>query len=177
VLPIKLLSFTAKIVNNSVVIEWITGEEENNDFFTIERSADGINYQPILHLPGAGNSISQLKYKAVDDQPVSKISYYRLRQTDYDGQFEYFAPVSVSFSIAEPITVYPNPASDYVSWRSDENISSVAIYSSAGTLVRLIETQNLVEQNTMEISDLQRGNYILRFNKVSGQETVRLIKN
>jgi hypothetical protein len=97
-LPIELLDFTAKIVNQGVKLTWITAAEINNDFFTIERSRNGVNWETLTFVQGAGNSNQVLTYTWEDDQPLNGISYYRLKQTDFDGQFEFFSPVAVNFN-------------------------------------------------------------------------------
>jgi len=95
-LPIELISFEAKMNDNKQVdIFWATASEQNNDFFTIERSTDGLNWEIVTTVAGAGNSINRIDYHAYDARPVSGISYYRLKQTDFDGAFEYSYIVSV----------------------------------------------------------------------------------
>lgn len=96
-LPINLLSFTAQQANNNIVLNWLTASETNNEYFTLERSKDGISFEQIARIGGAGNSNSVLKYSYTDNTPFSGISYYRLSQTDYDGTTVYFKPVGVKF--------------------------------------------------------------------------------
>ncbi|PIQ49023.1 MAG: hypothetical protein COW03_06855 [Cytophagales bacterium CG12_big_fil_rev_8_21_14_0_65_40_12] len=96
-LPIVLLSFKAKANAETVELEWVTGAEVNNQFFTIERSDNGIDFEPILFVEGAGNSTELLTYTVVDDAPLLGRSYYKLKQTDFNGQFEYSEIVSVIF--------------------------------------------------------------------------------
>lgn len=88
-LPIELLSFTAKYQDGIVLLNWATGSEINNDYFTLERSRDALNAEIIGFVDGAGNSSRTLHYQFVDRDPLPGISYYRLKQTDYDGSFEY----------------------------------------------------------------------------------------
>ena len=84
-LPIQLLSFNAVKNNQQVDCKWVTAIEVNNDYFTIERSADAMNFSPIGDVYGAGNSNLVLNYLFTDYNPHSGINYYRLRQTDFDG--------------------------------------------------------------------------------------------
>ncbi len=88
-LPIKLLSFNASLNVDKVNLNWITTSEINNDYFTVERSADAINFEPILTKSGAGNSSTTLYYRDVDQSPITGVSYYRLKQTDFDGNYSY----------------------------------------------------------------------------------------
>ncbi|MFC2111619.1 lamin tail domain-containing protein, partial [Bacteroidota bacterium] len=99
-LPIELLKFEAKYNGKSVDLSWSTATETNNDYFTIERSTDAVNYKIAGNLKGAGNSNSILNYDYNDDTSLSGTVYYRLKQTDYDGKFEYFPPVAVRITSA-----------------------------------------------------------------------------
>lgn len=96
-LPIELVSFTAVQNNQSVDLEWISASEINNDYYTLERSNDGVAWELIATLTGAGNSNELLTYNYTDYQPYEGVSYYRLTQTDYDGRYETFAPIGVNF--------------------------------------------------------------------------------
>jgi hypothetical protein len=114
VTPIELLNFAAKPNGNKVAINWQTITETNNQYFTIERSADGTHFSELTRLNSAapnGNSTSLLSYEYFDENPFSGASYYRLKQTDYNGKFAYFTMVSVDFLKSKNITftVYPNP--------------------------------------------------------------------
>jgi hypothetical protein len=97
-LPITLLSFSADPAENKIDVSWITASEINNDYFTIEKSTDGTDFVAIATVNGAGNSSSTLNYSYSDHSPVHGISYYRLKQTDYDGQFSYSSTVMVNYS-------------------------------------------------------------------------------
>ena len=87
--PIQLIYFHAKLNNDQVDLSWLTGAEINNSFFTIERSSDGRNFEQVFTKPGAGNSTEPLHYSGTDDYPLKGNSYYRLKQTDFDGRFSY----------------------------------------------------------------------------------------
>jgi hypothetical protein len=111
VLPIQLIDFTAEYQqdNNLVYLNWATATESNNKYFQIERSTDGINFDVIGQITGAGNSITEKYYSMQDDNPVTGTSYYRLRQTDYDGNSQIFnvIPITIQNDI---IKIFPNPA-------------------------------------------------------------------
>jgi len=99
-LPIDLQNFTAKCNDDptEVDLSWKTAVEINNDFFTVERSIDGKTYSAIGNLPGAGSSSVTKHYSFVDRDPLAGTSYYRIAQTDYNGQSETFAPLAVHCS-------------------------------------------------------------------------------
>lgn len=84
-LPIELLSFTASCENNYPVLRWTTASEINNDYFTLERTTDGVHYETVTEVKGAGNSTSEQSYSALDYGEISGITYYRLSQIDLDG--------------------------------------------------------------------------------------------
>lgn len=93
-LPIELISFIVKQNVNDVDIKWSTAAEKNNDYFTIERSADGRSFESLERIDGAGNSNTARNYHTTDTHPLAGKSYYRLKQTDYNGAFTY-APIRV----------------------------------------------------------------------------------
>jgi hypothetical protein len=113
-LPISLLNFSAAPNGNVVDIKWATATEINNSFFTIERTTDGINYETVATVKGSGNTNYEINYAATDANPVSGISYYRLRQTDFDGKSKTFEAVVVTYTESTSNSlnvksVYPNP--------------------------------------------------------------------
>jgi hypothetical protein len=112
-LPIELLSFGASVVGEDVKLNWITTTEINNDYFNIERSENGLDFESIGEIAGSGNSNALINYEFYDDSPVFGTSYYRLKQTDFDGKFEYFNIIAVNFNKDEDgictLHVYPNP--------------------------------------------------------------------
>ena len=111
-LPIVLLSFSAEVKNAKVQLSWSTASELNNDFFTLERSQNGLDFEPILFISGKGTSEETNIYTAFDDSPISGRNYYRLKQTDFNGAFEYSEVVSVMnatvFEKSSELRVYPN---------------------------------------------------------------------
>jgi len=114
-LPIDLLEFEAQPINNRFVkLNWETASEINNDYFEIYRSIDGDNWQYVTTLPGAGNSSQQLYYEITDNHPHQGISYYRLKQVDFDGNYSYSEIRKVNLTNINDFTIYPNPANSQV---------------------------------------------------------------
>ncbi len=109
-LPIELLDFSAIANQNKVDLKWETASETFNAYFTVEKSKDGINFTKLIDIPGAGNSLIYKSYFETDYQPYNGISYYRLKQTDFNGSFKYFQIVPVKFQKEKGISLYPNPA-------------------------------------------------------------------
>jgi len=94
-LPVTLIHFNAEIKKDIATITWSTASEINNNYFTIERSADGQHFSPVKQISGAGNSESIKSYSEIDPNPLSGLSYYRLKQTDYNGDTQVFYMVAV----------------------------------------------------------------------------------
>lgn len=94
--PIELLSFRGKTHGKKNILEWETATETNNDFFTLERSSDAVNFDAVARIEGAGNSTALRTYHYADPASADKILYYRLKQTDFDNRFSYSEIVSLA---------------------------------------------------------------------------------
>ncbi|NUQ25856.1 MAG: hypothetical protein HUU34_18050 [Saprospiraceae bacterium] len=114
-LPIELINFNATPTGNHVLLEWSTATETDNDFFVIEKTKDGVNFEEVAKIDGAGNSSFILKYQTLDENPYPGKSYYRLQQVDFSGHFSYSDLVQVSFeSNGFNWNLFPNPTYDHV---------------------------------------------------------------
>ena len=169
VLPIELVSFDAKIIEQNIVeLKWQTSSEINNDYFTIERSQNAESFIPILNVQGAGNSNSIREYSALDKNPLTGLSYYRLRQTDYDGAY--------SYSKIIPVMVRTSGSLEILNISSDDNIINIYINSENSSLLN-IDVMNLYGQTmvstykeksegtqmiTISKNDIAKGLYLLR---------------
>lgn len=122
-LPIELVSFHAYPHQAEVNVDWTTATEINADFFTVEKSADGITYDDVATIQAAGNSSNILYYATMDHHPLHGLSFYRLKETDVDGSFTYSSPVSVRFDdVANDF--------DLISTYSNNDQLTATIYSS-----------------------------------------------
>lgn len=109
-LPVELLEFIAIAGKDHVDLIWETASETNNDFFTVEKTTDFENFRVVAIADGAGNSNRLMNYSAIDRDPFAGISYYRLKQTDFNGKYEYSDYRAVEFkNEITDIKVYPNP--------------------------------------------------------------------
>jgi hypothetical protein len=111
-LPIELSKFSVQLNGNFVDANWTTASEKNNDFFTLERSSDALNFEPIAVVKGAGTSSQQHSYFVQDKAPLTGVSYYRLKQTDYNKQSTYSAihTMSIKENNTFDFTLYPKPS-------------------------------------------------------------------
>jgi hypothetical protein len=175
-LPISLIDFHVKPVSAGVEITWVTASETNNHYFTIERSADAVNYTAIGKIDGAGNSTIIQNYSLLDADPLIGISYYRLRQTDYNGTSEVFDPQAVNYNSLNSrtsISVYPNPASDLikVSYFSEKAGNSIVeIIDIAGRVVysKTINSEEGENTKGFDISNNEAGKYLIKWKDVNG---------
>lgn len=109
-LPIELLNFSARYTNQEYVdLKWTTATEKNNDLFIVERSVDAVNFEEVCWVKGAGTSLQKKSYGCVDTDPKKGLSYYRLKQLDFDRSFSYSQIEAVSIGLDKEIKVYPNP--------------------------------------------------------------------
>ncbi|MFH0866628.1 MAG: T9SS type A sorting domain-containing protein [Bacteroidota bacterium] len=104
-LPVELLSFSADCREDKVILNWTTASETNNNYFTIEKSSDAVSWEILTLVAGAGNSNTPEYYSATDNQPFIGITYYRLKQTDFDGNYTYSSVISASCSDSSPFSV------------------------------------------------------------------------
>ncbi len=167
-LPIELLKFTAVLVNNEYVqLKWTTSSEINNDYFSIERSLNGYEWKEIKRINGAGNSSSLLSYSKVDNNPYDGVSYYRLKQTDFDGQFEYSQIKSVNIEqlVNSKIEVYPNPATNQITIKGNSNeLEEIVIYNTLGQNVTSLINQVITNESqvVIDMSKLNTGMYYVK---------------
>ncbi|MBK7964162.1 MAG: T9SS type A sorting domain-containing protein [Bacteroidetes bacterium] len=112
-LPAELISFSAVKEGNAALLKWATASEKNNDYFTVEKSQNNYDFVEVGRVNGYGNSSTKREYQFIDDNPFNGTSYYRLRQTDFNGAFEIFRPVMLNFEGAldefKISSVGPNP--------------------------------------------------------------------
>jgi len=165
-LPVELVHFTASIADDesSVNLDWQTATETNNDYFNIERSEDAIDWESIIEVNGAGNSTVPITYSTVDQNPYPGVSYYRLKQTDFDGKYAY-SPVSiVDFSGPESstINIYPNPTDAQITiTATSTEIAAFRVFNMLGQDVT--SAVNVLASNELEavldLSNLPRGIY------------------
>ena len=109
ILPVELLDFSGETHDiNTNVLKWTTLTELNNDYFTLERSSDAINFETVATIPGAGNSSIIMNYTIFDALPLKQMPtyYYKLKQTDFDGKYEYFDIIAISRKKEDKLSAY-----------------------------------------------------------------------
>lgn len=170
-LPVELLTFDAEAMDqNNVALTWTTVNEIDNDYFEIERSRDGTNFSTInTAVDGAGNSTQTLTYNDIDSDPYPGISYYRLKQTDFDGTYTYSEIRSVMFDDLSFVSLHPNPADGEVNFtvlvNSESNLH-VQIVDVTGRTVLKEDYMVYVGENTLSlnVANIASGMYTIRVN-------------
>ena len=172
-LPVKMLYFTAYVKGVNVALEWATVSEENNDYFSIQRSKNGENFETIGTVDGAGTSNEKIEYQFIDTKPFIGMNYYMLKQTDYDGRYEYSDLVAVKFLRKLNFSVRPNPATDYLEITFGEvskNVifvmtpeydAAIKIYDAVGELVYEKKFNGTFYKFNIDISPFSQGMYFV----------------
>jgi len=167
-LPVSLISFNAKIEGNAVRLNWNTATETNNWGFEIERSAEGNNFEKIGFVSGKGSSVSINSYSYDDKAPLTGKNYYRLKQVDTDGVFEYSEVRVVTNDLfAAAADVYPVPAENVLNVRSTKQGGTLVIYDVSGN-VKVKTVLHQSEVNPIDVSHLPSGVYFYQLNNRKG---------
>jgi hypothetical protein len=162
-LPVNLIAFEAKQKKDIVIVSWTTASEINNDFFSVERGLNGNDWTEIRKVKGAGNSSVTRFYQYRDEHPAQDISYYRLKQTDYDGSFTYSEIRQVHMKNGNDIFVFPNPARTELTIMSSEKITEVSLASLFNMEGEKVSAPIIIKQGEvlLNVSALARGLYFL----------------
>jgi len=174
VLPIELINFKGKTENKEIVLEWTTNSEINSSFFEIERSFDGINFEYVDEIKASGNSSSVIDYQYIDKEANKRQVYYRLKQVDYDGQFEYSKIVAVEMSDEiNDVKIYLNRNKQAVLEFIEPFNGIINLFDLTG---RLVSSQKLTDTNKTLFSELKNGVYLIQIeNKFQENITQKLI--
>lgn len=177
-LPIELLSFKATPQVDAVNLEWSTLTERNNDFFTVERSSLGEEWESITTVKGAGTTSKKQSYAVLDERPLNGASYYRLRQTDFNGNFKYSNVRRVEFVAGVRLEVYPNPSSGTYTVTSSNDLTSadVKMLDVLGRSVPVSVTNN-AQNAVVEPGEIPQGVYFLRVSTEHWSRTIRVVRD
>jgi hypothetical protein len=174
VLPITLSNFSGKALNNGYnQINWTTSSEINNDYFELEKSDNGEDFEIVNTQNGAGNSNSTLHYLDYD-KPKKEITYYRLKQTDFDGKYSYSDIIAVTNSNKE-FKIYPNPSNDgYVYIDNLENVHQIKVLNAKG---QVLNQYTSISSNSLKInlSEFKSGLYYIVINTSNRVVTEKIL--
>ena len=176
--PVELINFNAHLKEGGVLLTWQTAMELNNDFFELQRSVDGIHFETITKVTGAGNSTQLHSYEYNDVTARAKVVYYRLVQHDFDGKTETSSIVAVNLdkTYAAPIVVMPNPfSSSFILTKLRSEQATILVYDVLG---RLLEQRSISEaESTVEMgASLANGSYLVKYLTLSDSYSIRIEK-
>jgi len=178
-LPVEMLYFKGKITeSNEVSLMWATASEENNAHFEIQSSTNGKIFNTIEKIEGSGTTIEQKEYQWLDVSPSKGMNYYRLKQVDMDGKYEYSNIIAIDYLIKskrDKLIVAPNPASHILSYQFEdiESIQSVQVFNIQGQLV----LENITIDNQISVESLSSGIYLLQLDIGNQKIRKKFIKN
>lgn len=168
--PVELTSFEAtKEGEFQSKLNWETESELNNDYFEVQHSTNGKDFEVIGQVDGNGTTTTAQSYDFIHQAPVNGVNYYRLRQVDFDGAFEYSDIKTVEFDALSlnQFAIFPNPATDQLNVRTTSVIPSAVtleLYSKTGQLVKQQVFGENSNQFQLNVSDLPDGVYVLKTN-------------
>ncbi|WP_165963512.1 T9SS type A sorting domain-containing protein [Hymenobacter radiodurans] len=177
ILPVELVSFTAKLQNNKVNLSWVTASEKNNKGFEIQRSQDATTFSTILFKNGKGTTNNKTTYTALDEQPLSGVSYYRLKQIDNDGKISLSNVVAVTGPELAEIAMYPNPTQHILNIRLPYASKAGAQVTVTDLSGRVVRTEKLAANGEMNMNSLSNGTYLVTVNDGVKKVTRRIVKN
>lgn len=179
-LPVEMVYFKVKNQFDNNLLFWETASELNNSYFSIEKSNNGIAFREISAVQGNGTSLETHNYNFVDRAPDKGINYYRLKQVDFDSNFEYSKVVSVYFGEGNGHTLlYPTITDDKVTMKFPSPIEeggSIQIFDLNGKLVKIINIDSETETLEISINELQIGAYFIKLFQGQTTETLRFVK-
>jgi hypothetical protein len=170
ILPVDITSFTAKAASNSVLLNWSTASEKNNDIFYIQQSVDAVEFKKVGLVKGNGNANQNSNYQFEHLSPSMGVNYYRLVQVDLDGKQTYSPTRSVIFR-KKGLSVQSTFGANYIEVSTGTNVEiNVLFYSTSG---QQLLSEKVVGKKQINISSLPSGTYLM---KTSDGEMVPFIK-
>ena len=176
VLAVKLNSFAVQKVDNSAKITWSTEQETNSDHFVIERSVDGRTWNSIATVAAAGNSNHRINYSMYDNAPMRGINYYRLKEVDKDGKYDYSVTGKALFNSNYTAEVVPNPATDFINLyiaKTGNQPATIEVLNTEGKVFyKTISAQSHLQINTAGMS---KGLYFVKVIDTDNVTTLKVL--
>ncbi len=177
ILPVTFNGFYVTRNNNNVVLNWSTARELNNDNFEVQRSFDGRNWSVIAVVLGAGNSNSVQQYSFTDKNMTAAVAYYRIRQVDLDGKYEYSTIKTIKANEAAPTTrIYANSNNVNIEFNKEvKNPITVRIINMNGQVLAQRDFQQAAYRITINMNNNLTGAYVVQLNDNAGWNEVSKI--
>ena len=168
-LPVELIDFRGELTTSGTSLSWETASEKNNSHFDVEWSTNGETFKKIGLIEGAGTTIENQSYSFLHENSVQGENYYRLKQVDYDGQYEYTPVIMIDIQgvLSNNPKIYPNPATDYLFVDVNEK-TNCQIIDVTG---KIIKEYQLTKGTSIDISELSSGTYLIKI----GEKTQKFI--
>lgn len=184
ILDVELSNFNGVNQGAKNLLYWTTASESNNDYFILERSLSAELWEEVGTVSGAGTSSLSHYYQLADTKPFFPLSYYRIKQVDFDGSYSYSKIISIAGDIVQTSMIsdmYPNPTSDYFSFRFDGNVGEpllIEISNELGQkiLEKTIELPYPGSTYNIETNLLSEGFYFVSFSQGAVRKNQRLQK-
>lgn len=176
-MPVELISFEAKVTKKGMQLNWATASEINNLGFDVERSPNGKTWKKVDFVVGNSTTLTTQYYEFMDIHPYEGQSYYRLKQMDFDGEYEYSQIVTANYKLDEiKFDIFPNPVAEVITFSLSEDLKyenvKVSIFNNLGSLVK----QEAISSNKFIISDLPSGTYFLIAEIAQARHVARFVK-
>lgn len=174
-LPVTLISFRAKRLENLTMLYWQTSEERNSDFFEVQQSEDTRKWNPLGTVKAATDSKAQEDYSFQDATPRKGMQYYRLKMVDTDGSFAYSAIKSIDLGAADLISAYPNPVVDKLRIGANVELASLKVTDLSGK--SFLELSRPKPGQEYNMKNYPAGTYLVQIKTANGQsQVVKIIK-
>ncbi|NRA11255.1 MAG: T9SS type A sorting domain-containing protein, partial [Crocinitomicaceae bacterium] len=174
-LPVELVEFQAECIDENTSLTWSTFTESHNDYFTIERSRDGVNFELVATVNGMGTTTTSQHYSWRDNNDNSGTSYYRLSQTDLDGASEVFTTISTNCDLGSSISIYPNPFENEFKIVSELG-GTIKLMDNMGKVI--LEQEIVAGNNSIQTDRIASGAYMVFIILENGnQEVYKVIKH
>lgn len=175
ILPIELVRFSGEQTDKGIQLYWQTAIEINNEGFDIERLIEEGEWEKIGYVEGQGNASKVIDYTFLDDSPSGGVNYYRLKQNDYDGRYEYSYLIAIDYKNNRmEINLFPNPVRDVLYIDSNQELENVEmnLYDSTGKI--MFSNRGLIRQ--IPFDDFESGLYFLEIINSSDRSLHKIIK-
>jgi len=182
-LPVEMIRFNAIQKNESIELHWATASESNTEYFSVERSTDGVNFGAIDNVASQGESEATQSYYTTDHSPLDGANFYRLKSVDKDGSYEYSSTALVKFETLPGVSIYPNPMSDafVINGGSDFEIdgAKVEVFNASGNRIYSdkVNFENGRFQASAKVFNIDNaGTYLIRVTIAAKTYNMKLIK-
>jgi hypothetical protein len=172
-LPVILSKFSGKAVDRNINLSWETASEQENDFFQVQKSADLKSWEAVGEVKGKGTIEAKTEYNFVDEMPQTGMThYYRLKQVDFNGKYEYSKSIAVKMNSNPMLQVFPNPTTEFVQVTGIETPTTLQLIDSKGLVV---EERHIDKNERLEVKNRNSGIYFIRIFDAASSQSKRIV--